>query len=94
MLDSLEPPAGEWTDAELALWRGHCPWCDKPAAFSASEVFDGSLICRYCGLEFLGVEPDPSGRYPARAVIAIYVEGAEAKRAAIADDLPAVSERA
>lgn len=93
VLDPIDPPdGGAGLDlAELALWAGHCPWCDQAASFSPSEEFDDSLICRNCGLEFAG--PDPRGRAPIRVVTAVYVEGDPGKEAACAADLPAVSER-
>jgi hypothetical protein len=93
VLDPIDPPGGGagLDAAELAVWRGHCPWCDQAASFSPSEEFDGSIICRYCGLEFMG--PSFPDEELVRAVTAVYAEGDDAKRAASADDLPAVSAR-
>lgn len=86
VLDPINPPEGETDAAVLALWRGNCPWCDVPAPFAPSELFDGSVICRACGLEFAGISPEEPEM---REITTVYVEGDAGMRAACADDLPA-----
>jgi hypothetical protein len=91
-LDPVTPPEGA-TEAELLLCRGLCPWCGERVAFAPSEEFDDSLICRRCGVEFLGTTPDRAGTPPQRTVTAVYVEGDIAMKVAAADSLPAVTAR-
>jgi hypothetical protein len=93
-VDPDEPPDGGagLNAAELALWAGHCPWCDRRASFSYGEEDDGSVICRWCGAEFMA-DGFRDVRATSKTVTALYVEGDPAKRAATADDLPAVTAR-
>lgn len=92
--DPIDPPEGvELTDAERMLWQGRCPWCSKHAAFSPSEEFDGSWVCRGCGAEFDGPKEDRPGEPPQRAVTAVYRAGKVRDRRAAANSLPEVTER-
>lgn len=91
-LDPVTAPEGV-NAAELLMWRGRCPWCALRASFSLSEENDGSLICRACGVEFLGPVEDRAGQPPQRAITAVYVAGNAGMRTLAADALPAVSAR-
>ena len=93
VFDGLEPPAGELTAAELALWAGRCPWCGLHTSFSPSEPDGGILHCNWCNVRFEGSARDDLsvGAYT-RGVTAVLAEGDVDKRdPAVADSLPAVS---
>ena len=101
-LDPINPPEG-LTDAEVMLWKGLCPWCGTKGPFAphqfpdtdvaAAPPRDSSLVCRTCGLEFLGPMDDQVGVAPQRSVTAVYAEGDAGMKVAAADSLPEVSAR-
>jgi hypothetical protein len=92
-LDPIDPPAEVTNAADLMLWRGLCPWCGTAGPFAPARTDDESLICRTCGLDFLGPVNDQSGQAPERTVTAVYDEGDAGMRLASADDLPELTAR-
>jgi hypothetical protein len=102
-LDPIDPPPEVTNAADIMLWQGLCPWCGTKGPFAphqlpdtdvaAAPPRDSSLLCRTCGLEFLGPMDDQSGQPPQRTVTAVYVEGDVGMKIAAADSLPAVSAR-